>query len=1145
MSILSIKVLKNIKKCDMMGSQKVKTNTKNTMKIRKTVLAGADKLLKRLGMGVLVAALVTGAVLAVKHFQKSDAATYVDVSYGWNGYVGPYYFGDMYSQYDGAENRTSFYSVASNGYSYGAMCAQPMFGGAAGSMTYGVASDTIKKILLVSPIGPLYQDGNGPAASIFANLRAINTQSSRTAGATTLTQDYTLAHSMIGINYAGSGSSGTQSIGWSTSGLTALQNAVSQINAIFATGQYDAYLTGYTAYHTNGYNSSYATPTMAQDVVWLEGSLVEEEGTLTITKTDADTGATLSGAVFYIYSDALATNLVATTSATGSNGQTSVTLPISISSADTRYYVKEAVAPTGYELNTGIYTAILSNSATAYTLTITNAKTPPLTGPLTIYKYEEGTTTPLAGAVFEFYEDNCETGTLLTTLTTGSAGTVSYTVTEGVKYCIKEATAPTGYNNLTATWTWTAGPNSNGVINQEIIAYNSKKTASIVVTKTDGETNSVTPQGGASLAGAVFGLYQSGGSSPIQTATVGADGTAVFSGVNYGDYEVKEITAGTGYALNGLEYPVTVSDASGTIETVTVDNDVVRGGILVRKIDAETGAASTELDGTKFNLVNNSANAVVVNGTAYARGATVATLTIANGQAATSTTALPYGDYLLVETVAADKYILDTTQHAVSIRSSGQIVEIEVENEKIFADVKITKTDNETTVSQGDADLDGAKFGIYTTDGTLVDTLTIADGRATKTGLEAGNYYLQEISAGTGYVKNTTKQNFTIAAADNDTEKVFNITNQIIRGGVRIIKVNEQGETDTALDGTEFTIKNVSNDSVYVDGELYEVGEDIATLVIEDGSAELSSEKLPYGTYEIRETKAVDSYVNLEDVYTVQIRENGVVVTKTISNTKALADIKLTKKDKETEDGGAQGDASLAGAKFGIYEAGSKKLVRELVVDGSVATTEELEVGSYYLQEIEAGAGYKLNEEKLAFSITKAEHQKTLKFEAENEVIRGGLVITKIDENTGKVNPALDGTEFTVYNKSAKSVMVDGEEYGVDEAIAVLVIKDGSAELSSDSLPYGTYEIRETKTVAGYVEQNLSKVIEIREDGQVLELEVKNKKIEILPDTGRFTAGVEGARKEYIWVAAGAVVVMGVVIRKKCSSSYRHGRRRK
>ena len=112
-----------------MGSQKVKTNTKNTMKIRKTVLAGADKLLKRLGMGVLVAALVTGAVLAVKHFQKSDAATYVDVSYGWNGYVGPYYFGDMYSQYDGAENRTSFYSVASNGYSYGAMCAQPMFGG--------------------------------------------------------------------------------------------------------------------------------------------------------------------------------------------------------------------------------------------------------------------------------------------------------------------------------------------------------------------------------------------------------------------------------------------------------------------------------------------------------------------------------------------------------------------------------------------------------------------------------------------------------------------------------------------------------------------------------------------------------------------------------------------------------------------------------------------------------------------------------------------------------------------------------------------------------------------------------------------------------------------------------------------------------
>ena len=113
----------------------------------------------------------------------------------------------------------------------------------------------------------------------------------------------------------------------------------------------------------------------------------------------------------------------------------------------------------------------------------------------------------------------------------------------------------------------------------------------------------------------------------------------------------------------------------------------------------------------------------------------------------------------------------------------------------------------------------------------------------------------------------------------------------------------------------------------------------------------------------------------------------------------------------------------------------------------------------------------------------------------QKEEWKGGVEVTKIDEELGRSAPQGDGelagAEFTIYNKSKASIWLNGLEKKPDDAITTIVVaKDEATNTfkasSGPILPYGTYNIKETKPGLGYLlNEKLDHTFTVRENGSL------------------------------------------------------------
>ena len=203
--------------------------------------------------------------------------------------------------------------------------------------------------------------------------------------------------------------------------------------------------------------------------------------------------------------------------------------------------------------------------------------------------------------------------------------------------------------------------------------------------------------------------------------------------------------------------------------------------------------------------------------------------------------------------------------------------------------------------------------------------------------------------------------------------------------------------------------------------------------------------------------------------------------------------VKVAKEDSEA---GAepQGDASLDGASFSVVnETGRYVLVcGKYYADGEVCATIKtapedgshvaatgagaLPAGSYRIVESGAPEGYGASDAPVAFAVKAGEVADLTGDPVTDEVFRGGVQVTKSDkelqasealagnghkEAPGE-HPGLDGIEFTVTNRSAHKVLVDGEWREPGEAVATLTTAWNdeagayTAQTAANALPYGT-----------------------------------------------------------------------------------------
>ena len=207
----------------------------------------------------------------------------------------------------------------------------------------------------------------------------------------------------------------------------------------------------------------------------------------------------------------------------------------------------------------------------------------------------------LAGAVFGLFEADGVTavanpyGEGQATATSDANGLVSFVGFEAKDYVVKELTAPEGYQLSTASIAVSATELSaasdlvvdkGNVVNQPfteipptppVVEKPELTLYSIQLHKVNNE--------GKALAGAVFGLFEADGVTPVANpygegqaiATSDANGLVTFTGLEAKDYVVKEITAPEGYQLS--EEAITVSSS----QLIASTNQVLDQGKVVNK----------------------------------------------------------------------------------------------------------------------------------------------------------------------------------------------------------------------------------------------------------------------------------------------------------------------------------------------------------------------------------------------------------------------------------------------------------------------------------------------------------------------------------------------------------------------------------
>ena len=722
-------------------------------------------------------------------------------------------------------------------------------------------------------------------------------------------------------------------------------------------------------------------------------SLVPSNAHISIHKSSADPSATngnncysLQGAVYGIYSDSACHNLLESVSTNASGVATSAD-----TYAAGTYYIKEISASNGYELDSTVYSVVVPTGGHGNTTVTKNVTEQPGFDPIGIilrkndeYAKKASATSgkiSLAGAEYtlEFYGGQYATAAAAQAsgspmrswvLKTNAQGFASPYLSEcfvsgdawyvdGSGFVtfpygtlvIYETKAPTGYllNSTKYVVNFTESGASSEIIDtdnnpdQNTILAEQPIAGDVKVQKVDAEQTTV--MGNGTFQGAEFTIYNNNGKTITLNGTDYANGAAIMkittnsSGVAqttnkalpYGVYYIKETKAPTGYQLNSTwRYDFTISTNGQVINAGNCGDNIIRGGLVVEKKDAETGKKTAQGDasfaGTVFEIKNASTNKVIVNGTSYNAGAVVMTITAdANGKAQTGTKVLPYGKYTVTEksVVAGNGYGVNSTYSAtVNVTSNGTRVAAAdaVNTNNIHGGVQIQKIDAnlQTTNPQGDAALSGAQFQIKNASansvyvngteyavGAVVLTATIPASGTYQSGkvLPKGTYTITETVAPTGYKINSSwSKTFTITTDQQmqtvDTSNAnIQCADEVIRGAVSVQKLDSSTMQNTGpggikMAGAELTIINRSSHTVVYNGVTVQpyVGNfnrsststaGIVAVITtnNNGVASTPASSLPYGTYEIFETKPAPNYkLNTDWHKTFSIRTDGQLV---------------------------------------------------------------------------------------------------------------------------------------------------------------------------------------------------------------------------------------------------------------------------
>ena len=475
----------------------------------------------------------------------------------------------------------------------------------------------------------------------------------------------------------------------------------------------------------------------------------------------------------------------------------------------------------------------------------------------------------LAGAVFEIAAAEDITtadgavrhaaGEVVDTITTDEKGSaVSKELYPG-KYTVREIQAPSGTVLNTELKTVELTENAEGEITEALVSFSNIRQKAAVTVKKQLEQNKDFGIGmGSEITSITFGLYAAVELTAADGSVIPADGLMDIISVDLegkancnadlplGSYYLMELSTDEHYLLSQDKYPFTFA---------YTDQDIPLVEITVNEGEAINNAMRYgKVMGIKKDANGNTLAGAVIgifhpDETEYSTDTAILT-TVSSEDGSFSFPSVPYGSWIIREIAAPEGYLLTDESFPVTVSEDGQVIVIEIINEQITGDLKLTKVDRDYPENK----LTGAEFQVWA-DSNGDELLTEEDmpfGSMVETepsiyelyDLPYGGYFVKETKAPDGFLLDENAYFFRITEKDQtvivENEAGVGFLNAPRTGKLKILKTSSNGKVAgfsflvTGPNGYEQTFTTDETGVIEIDG--LRIGKYTVSEVSDDAS---------------------------------------------------------------------------------------------------------------------------------------------------------------------------------------------------------------------------------------------------------------------------------------------------------------------
>ena len=473
------------------------------------------------------------------------------------------------------------------------------------------------------------------------------------------------------------------------------------------------------------------------------------------------------------------------------------------------------------------------------------------------------------------------------------------------------------------------------------------------------------------------------------------------------------------------------------------------------------------------------------------------------------------GDYKVTEvqtpnSVSGTGYLLDPNNEYTVTVEPGATKTLNVVNYEPSGQITLTKRDSETGTAQGSATLQGAVYQlsastnivrangeiVYTAGQVIGNAATDANGQIVWNGLyPGGSYAIKEIQPSDGYNLDTSTYIVELNFKDSSTAVVTASRvsyEKVIRSDIELSKfgtdsVDTEGTKKIPLKGVIFSIQSlttnqkwymVTNENGYVDSVTDKVYSKVNTTngtVKVDASSVVTRNSrgmFPKDTYLITELNTPAGYMPIQPM-TVVLDKQSYKYQWILEDKDIISALRVEKTDAETGQ-----VIPIANTSFHLYDAQGKQIkmvasrypttqyIDEFATDesGTFTLPEKLQIGTYYLEEVNAPDGY-LKGQRMKFDITSGhDWSQPFTIQYANTPAKGKIKIVKTDSETAE---PVEGAVYEIYADGDIKTGDNTIRNTSGELIDTVTTDDTGTALSQE-LYLGNYTVKEKETPDGY-----------------------------------------------------------------------------